>query len=648
MSHIQVQIRIRLLSDTIFSSGNSIPGGEDIALRTDSQGRPFLAGSTLKGLLRESMTNLLCWTGTQPEETIVALFGTEGSEELDLRRRIIFGDLRLDDPSLDLESCSSLRTFTKLSDGVVETGSLRMAACLHRGLVFQGTLFCHSADYPLIQEAAQAIQWLGLSRNRGFGHVQIQAVQTEHSPVALAPVDGWIRYRLRVQSPLVISWLSQSGTSAENKRNFFQSRSYLPGSTVRGMVASYLADTDPQWFADHKDALLRQVRFHDALPVADGTATIPTPMGFYEDKEKTRFYSVLRQDVIPGDKRAKVGRYCRIEDGRLVPASPAMETLLRINLASEDKQIFTVRAMAAGTELEGYIHADDTALLDRICTAFRSHIWLGGKKFAGCGLCQVLELPSQAPDHLRYSYGPEDTVPTELYMLLLSPTTMTRDTETVGIDEAQLARALGVGSVEILRCATAVGEYAGFNRTWGCSDPLITMYEPGSLFRLRCDVAPTVEAIRRLELQGIGARKAFGHGSVLFLKDYPSIKAPDDPGDARSAPSREAAIRQARCRWLLRQKAPAGLSPSQLGDLQALCESILDDKSTTDDLRAYLDHNTQNRGPKIAKRYEQIRQQVLQILEQPLGQTIGLSDCDDSVKARLRLICDLIDLSRKE
>ena len=59
MSRIVVKVTMRLLSDTIFASGNSVPGGEDIALRLDSEGKPFLPGSTLKGLLRESLENYL-------------------------------------------------------------------------------------------------------------------------------------------------------------------------------------------------------------------------------------------------------------------------------------------------------------------------------------------------------------------------------------------------------------------------------------------------------------------------------------------------------------------------------------------------------------------------------------------------------------
>ena len=47
MSLICMNIRLVLRSDAMFSSGHSTPGGEDIALRVDQDGMPFLPGATL-------------------------------------------------------------------------------------------------------------------------------------------------------------------------------------------------------------------------------------------------------------------------------------------------------------------------------------------------------------------------------------------------------------------------------------------------------------------------------------------------------------------------------------------------------------------------------------------------------------------------
>ena len=74
---VTLKLTLELLSDAIFGSGYSIPGGEDIAVYRDGAGHPYLRGSTCKGLLRESLANLLAWTGGD-ESTLDAMMGEEG------------------------------------------------------------------------------------------------------------------------------------------------------------------------------------------------------------------------------------------------------------------------------------------------------------------------------------------------------------------------------------------------------------------------------------------------------------------------------------------------------------------------------------------------------------------------------------------
>ncbi|MGM9623679.1 MAG: RAMP superfamily CRISPR-associated protein, partial [Butyricicoccus porcorum] len=69
MSRVCLTVQMKLSSDTIFSSGYSIPGGEDISIKRTEDGMPYLSGSTMKGLLRETIENYLVWT--KSDETIL-------------------------------------------------------------------------------------------------------------------------------------------------------------------------------------------------------------------------------------------------------------------------------------------------------------------------------------------------------------------------------------------------------------------------------------------------------------------------------------------------------------------------------------------------------------------------------------------------
>lgn len=654
MKKIMATLTMELLSDTIFSSGNSIPGGENIALRFDCYGKPVVPGSTIKGLLRESLINYLYWTNAYCQETVDALLGKEGRRQDDLHRRVNFSDLTPEHELGEPEEWSRTRTFTKLSDGVVETKTLRTASCLRQGLRFSGLIFCDKADLELLQNSFRAIGWAGLLRNRGFGHVRFE-LKEEAMPEGLdwSGDSQWIHYRLKLHTPLVVTRSSLMDIPGNQmRRNDYDSHMYIPGSAIRGMVLSELSQHEPEWFRQHKAELLTGLFFQSALPMADGSAQIPVPMGYYRPKNKEEFYSALIQQVVPGHKRAELGPFCQLKNGVIHHSTPAMETALRIQRSKDDKQIFTTRALATGTELEGYIRLENPTLAAKVAQVLRHWVWLGADRYAGNGLCQVTCLDQQAP-LFPYGYQPEEHIPCELYMLLVSPAAMARDGEVVGLDLEALASKLGVGSVTVSSCATSVVQMSGFNRTWGCSLPTVVMYEMGSLFRLCCDVPPTVQRLRALEQEGLGIRRQEGFGQVLFLRDYASLTDyyPKEKPEEIWYCSQEALRRQARCKWLMENEVPKGedaLSPSQIGTIQAICEGIIAGKLSICKLKDHFAHNTNNRSSQLREKHKPLDDRIQKILDTPVSVTTGGPAYEDSIEDRLRLICDWLNLSRKE
>ena len=638
MSRIVVKVTMRLLSDTIFASGNSVPGGEDIALRLDSEGKPFLPGSTLKGLLRESLENYLCWIGETPD-VLGQLLGTPGREGCESFRRVIFSDLKPD--TEDDGDWFSSRSFTALEEGIAKPQTLRTAACLKSGLSFSGIGLCEEGDFAWICDGLKGIKWAGLLRNRGFGHVSVTA-QKQSVLAALPGVScaSTLRYRLRAVTPVCIPWLRRSGAAFGDERNFTESHSYIPGSSMRGMVLSALAQQDAQWFEENKNTLLRNVTFHNALPMDKGHSVIPTPMGFYDEKNGTSPYSVLLRDVEPGHKRVPLGQFCYTENGKIHGSSPKMVSALRIS--REERQMFTLRAMAPGTELEGFISLPDPLLAARISGAFQEYIWVGAYRYGGFGLCEVTLLDAAQPDTSGYGYGETDQIPTRLHMLLLSPGSMSVGGEPAGLDETALARLLGVEQVKIGRSASSVTEMAGFNRTWGCAAPAVAMYEAGSIFTLECSEAPSWSRLHGLEEQGLGIRRNEGCGRVLFFKDFAGRFAGHALAEGELfIPSAESRARQARIRFLL-TPLKTGLSTSQLGELQTICR-----EKTVDEVEAYFRHNMEKKGSWIAREYEKLYGILQPVWSVPLAQTLQEEACLDSMKDRLRLISAWISASRK-
>ena len=116
---VTLLLTMELLSDAIIGSGYSVPGGEDIAVCQDTEGFPYLKGTTLKGLLLESAQNLCDWEGGNPD-SIEEIFGTSGWEGKTDGRRLRLTELRLDPRLSTVEECYSTRTFTSLENGIVK------------------------------------------------------------------------------------------------------------------------------------------------------------------------------------------------------------------------------------------------------------------------------------------------------------------------------------------------------------------------------------------------------------------------------------------------------------------------------------------------------------------------------------------------
>ncbi|MGB5961443.1 MAG: RAMP superfamily CRISPR-associated protein [Coleofasciculaceae cyanobacterium] len=216
MSIYELQVHIKLLSDTTFGRGDGIAGLVDQEVEHDSYGFPYLRGRTLKGLLSEECDNLIVllegdlfrhWKDIRNK-----LFGVSGSviETISIMH---FGDACLPDklreavgiqiekerkkeqpaltPTDILDSLTTIRRQTAINsnNGTADKGSLRSARVVMRDRVaepsvyrpktpsrFTAFLFFDEEPTPemkaLLTVGVLALRHIGSGRNRGRGHVQ--------------------------------------------------------------------------------------------------------------------------------------------------------------------------------------------------------------------------------------------------------------------------------------------------------------------------------------------------------------------------------------------------------------------------------------------------------------------------------------------
>lgn len=188
-----MKIKLSLISDCIFGSGQSIPGGEDSGVQHDEHGFIYYKASSMKGLLKEMMENVLMWEGkseTQIKAEIERLFGTTGSNNAD-KEKIRFSDFTFpqqlkelvlaeyDEVNVQeiLEAQTYLKTVTAIDEtGTAKAGSLRVMRCIRKGFTLYGEILCEQEDEALVEETLQYIKYIGTMKYRGFGQVKFERV----------------------------------------------------------------------------------------------------------------------------------------------------------------------------------------------------------------------------------------------------------------------------------------------------------------------------------------------------------------------------------------------------------------------------------------------------------------------------------------
>lgn len=187
---MRLLIHMHLESDAIFGNGMSMPGGEDICIQSDDNGFPYVKGSTLKGLFREMLIQVLLWDHipqAECKQKVVELMGESGANDEDMERKLVFSDMVLhpkvknrilQEKEIGYREIQEMftykRTFTSLENGMVKKGSLRSARCIKSGLNFYGVICCREEDENIVREVFSMMKWLGTMRSRGFGKVMFR------------------------------------------------------------------------------------------------------------------------------------------------------------------------------------------------------------------------------------------------------------------------------------------------------------------------------------------------------------------------------------------------------------------------------------------------------------------------------------------
>lgn len=465
-------------------------------------------------------------------------------------------------------------------------------------------------------------------------------------------MSKYLRYIIENVSPLRISdnSTSQSGQTISLK--------HIPGTTIRGYVINKLSERDTFESLEKKILFSNKVRFLNAYLTADKHELLPSPKGFYENKDPNdnSLKNVLRDENIDGKKRAGLGRYCYFQKNCICYYNLETESDMRIRIGAKKEQgIFRNECIKSGYKFTGYIAFDDETILEEIKGILQGYIYLGNGRSQGLGRCSVLK--TEIVDDIPFiEYAVKKNVKDECYLMLISHGTM-RDVNGAfcGIDLCILEQELGVKNLKIETASTSIVNINGYNRVYRSKTPSVPMYEQGSVFRLKFDGEIQINKMLDLMNRGIGVRRNEGFGRILFLSDYQELnikqkcdieennkifdkveKYSDDEKTLRTVAANyyRMLIERKIKEKILNGTNSKGLAESQIGSVQSILEkNKYNPDKCMEAIDKYFIHaldkeknkNIHNEKSSI----EDFAKYIRFILESPLKSILGLDDISE-------------------
>lgn len=318
--------------------------------------------------------------------------------------------------------------------------------------------------------------------------------------------------------------------------NTDESEKFIPGSAIRGALASRYRQTHKADAAFHQLFLNGKTCFLDAYPAGEKwVRTLPPPRYWATLKDAGDKIYNLAKDIVPKDEIPKPVKQAFIEiaEDKVVPMAIDYEIAVHtardreLGRATEESgELFRYRALATGQQFTGAIvveNTDDVTTLQNLLAS--GELVLGGSRSAGYGLTRVT-VGKEAEAWLSWrekSFGKVTAVAAgDTFVVYLASDAILRDPET-GQETADILSILQkcwpahkISTAPEPYAFASMGWVGGFNQKWGLPLPQTWAARRGSVWLLEAKQSLTVDDITTLEQAGIGERRAEGYGRVII------------------------------------------------------------------------------------------------------------------------------------
>lgn len=547
-------IRVELLSDTCFSSGEVYNSAVDTDVFCDANGIPVIGGKRLKGCIREAAEELRDWGymidvegifGARYDRNSAINISDAKPEQYDqyISELSVRNDPMLVYPSRVLDAFTYIRTQTALDqEGIADRNTLRSTRVIKKGLVFFAPVEFRCSDEKKHEyedqmvKICKAVRHMGLNRTRGMGSVKVNFEmdmpelfmdrKLEFSTTECQDSISYSRldYRLYLHSAVLCKSAAGGQTVC---------CPYIEGAKILGMIAEAykMEDKGNEKFAElTKDQSLICSNAY----ISDGKKRFePADASLFVVKDnpchgrcKAVDIGELRDDEIEklsplGDKficyngqqaeEKKVDMEIRYHHSR-----PADKSIGHVVSSDSDNQMYQIESISAGQTFAGYILGSSDQIR-KICKLFkgRDYYRIGYNRSAEYGEVSIHVVGLSENNETEEGGESADT----FLLRLNSPAILRRENGMVSPDEEmildQLKKKLDLPDLEIEKRFLKFTEIGGYNVTWNARKPSVPVFDKGTAFVMRSPVPVCLEKINRI---WIGERNMEGYGEIRAEK----------------------------------------------------------------------------------------------------------------------------------
>lgn len=352
-------VTMTLESDACFGAGESKNGLVNTEVLIDDNGFPYFLGKTFKGVLRESIKNILEPTLTLDEKILLKqiLGSTEGLKQNEKEPKILVkwsnfkidGAIREAFKNLNLkkhwkmkyedetenkhikinklekiDTASKQNAFMKIEQStrinelqVAEKSSLRSIRVIKKGLIFTSVVDLSDElnseenlekACKLLERCLKTVKHIGTGKTRGLGRVKLELSKAiicgmkDDFKMNIDEENNVILYEFETKEPVKVS-------KNEEQYDFEPTHKYIPGNTMRGaFFAQWISKiTNKENQNDKVIELIKGIKFYNSYPMyvecplesGDEDSTITDG----KDVLVKKYYSIPTPNIYRNDKQ---------------------------------------------------------------------------------------------------------------------------------------------------------------------------------------------------------------------------------------------------------------------------------------------------------------------------------------------------------